>query len=248
MKWSIPLILLLAISCAPKKAEIKSPENVVVNADGSKTLRTFHKNNKLKTEITYRDSVRNGIARTYDEEGNVTMEINYVKDKREGKVTRFYPGGFIHQVTEYVNDVMHGSRVKYRSNGNLISEARYENDYPCLGLKEYKDDKSPRKKYPQLVIKEFDHIAASGEYTLEVSMTDNVKRVKFYTGKLTPSGCLSMTNNSVPLDGGRRVGVIRYRLLPGDFVMDELNIVAVVETLNDNSYVCQKTFNVSIKN
>jgi hypothetical protein len=244
----LTILLLLAISCSTEKSGDNSPEGAIANADGSKTIRSFYKSKKIKNEVTYKNSRRNGLARSYDEAGNLLLEINYVDDKREGKSTRYYIGGAVFQTTEYKNDVMQGQQLKFRSNGNPISEARFENDHPCLGLKEFLEGRKPRTKFPQLVIKEIDHIARSGEYTLEVSLTSNVKEVKYYTGKLTPSGCISDANNSVVTDASRRVGLITYRLRPGEFVMEELNIVAVAETLNDNSYVTQKKFNVAIKN
>lgn len=242
------LFLMFFVSCTSEKSKDESPEYVTVNPDGSKTIKSFYKSKKVKSVVTFKDSVRNGIARSYDEAGNLLLEVNYVNDKREGEAKRFYTGGAVFQVTEYKNDVMNGKQQKFRGNGSPISEARYENDHPCLGLTEYLENGNRRTKYPQMVIKEIDRIAASGQYTLELSMKPAVKKVKYYTGKLTPSGCLSDTNDGVLMDESRRVGLIRYRLLPGEFIMQELNIVAVAETLNGNSYVCQKTFNVAIRN
>lgn len=251
MKLPTPFLLIffVALACSPRKTpKEESAEDVTINADGSKTLRSFFKNKKVKSEVTYRDGLRNGIARSYDDGGNLTLEMNYVNDKREGESKRFYTGGAIFQTTQYRNDVMEGKQLKFRSDGRPLSEARYENDYPCLGLMEYFDNGKPRTKFPDLIIKPIDRIAASGQYTLELSMSSKVTRVKFYTGKLTPSGCLSDSNNGVLMDETRRVGIVKYVLFPGQFIMEELNVVAVVETGNGNSYVCQKAFNVAIKN
>lgn len=241
-------LLLLAISCATEKPKDQSTDAVTVNPDGTRTIKSFYKNKKVRSVVIYKDGVRNGIAQSYDENGNLLLEVNYVNDKREGQAKRFYTGGAVFQITEYRNDVMHGKQFKFRGDGTPISEARYENDHPCLGLKEFLGSKKQRTKFPQIVIAEIDHIDASGQYTLEVSMNPRVKKVKYYMGKLTPSGCLSDFNIGVQMDESRHVGLVRYHLLPGDFVMEEVNIVAIAETLNGNSYVCQKTFNVAIKN
>jgi hypothetical protein len=244
------LFLSLAVSCAPgeKPKGEDSPDESIDNPDGTKTLRSYYRNKKIKSEATYRGNSREGLAKSYDEAGNLLLEINYVNDRREGLARRFYIGGAVFQTTEYKNNVMHGKQFKFKSNGNPISEANFEKDYPCLGLKEYRDDKSLRTKYPEMVIKEINKIKSTGKYTLEVSMTGNVKKVKYYTGKLTASGCVSDNNSNVLLDEARHTGIISYHLMPREFMMEELNIVAVAETLNGNSYVCQKTFHVSIKN
>jgi hypothetical protein len=78
-------------------------------------------------------------------------------------------------------------------------------------------------------------------------MSNNVKKVQYYTGKLTPSGCVSTLNSGVVFDESRHVGLVQYNLAAGEFVKEQLNIVAVVETLNGNSYVTQKKFNVAIR-
>jgi hypothetical protein len=240
-------LLLITISCAKEKARDASPEGVTVNADGSQTMRSFYPSKKVKSVVTYRDGRRNGLAQSYDEAGNLLLEINYVNDTKNGKSTRYYTGGAVFQTTEYKDDRIHGQQFKFRADGRPISEARYELDFPCLGLKEFLDNNKPRTKFPEIVIKEVNHIERSGEYTLELSMSNNVKKVQYYTGKLTPSGCVSTLNSGVVFDESRHVGLVQYNLAAGEFVKEQLNIVAVVETLNGNSYVTQKKFNVAIR-
>jgi hypothetical protein len=220
----------------------------IANADGSKTVRSYYRNKQVKAEVTYMGDKRHGISRSYDAKGVLLLELPYADDKREGQSKKYYATGTLFQTTEYVDDMIHGKQVKYRTDGRMMSEAIFEKEEPCLGLKEYLEDNTVKKKYPKIVVKEIDRIESRGKFILEVSMSDKVKRVKYYTGKLSPGGCIWNGSASVPADEDPRVGTIVYTLYPGQFVMEEVTITAVVETLMGNSYVTQTRKNIAIKN
>jgi hypothetical protein len=248
MRLSLLSVLAVVFACAPAPTENKNGERETVNADGTKTARSYYKNKKVKSESTYKDGKRNGMSRSYNEQGQVMLELPYVDDKRHGQSKRYYETGILYQTTEYVEDRIHGTQVKYRPNGKPMSEARFEDELPCLGLKEYLEDGTIKKKYPKLVIKAVDRIDASGEYILNLTMSEKVKKVRYYTGKLSPGGCLTDRNYFILLTEDQKTGKIVYSLSPGQFIMEELNIVAVVETILGNEYVTQQTYHVAIDN
>lgn len=244
----LPLALLAAALACSTPNEKKKEEEATVNADGTKTIRSYYKNKKLKSESSFKDGRRNGLSRSYNEQGQLMLELPYIEDKRNGQSKRYYETGGLYQTTEYVEDRIHGIQAKYRPNGKIMSEAKFENERPCLGLKEYLEDGSLKKKYPKLMIKAIDRIDASGEYILILSMSEKVKKARYYTGKLSPGGCISEANNFVLLSESDKTGKIVYNLSPGQFVMEELNLVAVVETILGNEYVTQATYHVAIDN
>lgn len=244
-------MIILAVcvaSCTTPGEKKKDGEGETVNADGTKTVRSYYRNKKVKSESSFKDGKRNGLSRSFNEQGQLMLELPYVDDKRSGQSKRFYETGGVYQTTEYVDDRIHGMQVKYRANGKIMSEAKFEDERPCLGLKEYLEDGSLKKKYPKLVIKAIDRIDASGEYILNLSMSEKVKKVRYYTGKLSPGGCLSDRNNFILLSEAEKTGKLVYNLSPGQFVMEELNLVAVVETILGNEYVTQTTYHVAINN
>ncbi|MBA4054130.1 MAG: hypothetical protein C0490_05410, partial [Marivirga sp.] len=74
------------------------------------------------------------------------------------------------------------------------------------------------------------------------------RSVKYYTGKLSPSGCLTDNLYYILQDQSTKTGELKYNLSPGRFVMEEVNVIAAVETLQGNTYVTQKVFNLAIDN
>lgn len=243
----IALGFLSACVLPTEKKESKSKG--IKKRDSIRVETANHSNGKLKAEVPYAGKKKHGLAKTYDKDGNIMLELPYVFGKREGQSKKYYEGGKqIYQTTEYKNDLLHGMQVKYRENGDVMSEARYENDFPCAGVKEYYTDKTLKKEYPKLIITPIDRIQSQGVYQLNISMSEKVRKVKYYTGELSPAGCLNDDLYSILLDEQKKTGVIKYNIPPGAFLMEELNIIAAVETIYGNTYVVQRTHNLAIEN
>ena len=178
MRTALCLLAVILLSCTPEK---KSTEkNAQSDSGGSKVVKTKHENGKPRAEISYKDGKQHGLSRSFDRDGNLILELPYVEGKREGLSKKYFAGGKqLYQTTEYKNDKLHGVQTKYRENGKVMSEARYENDFPCLGLKEYlfnSEETISTNKTTQ------------GLQTILLSLSDKVRSVKYYSGKLSPAG------------------------------------------------------------
>lgn len=245
MKVILTLCTIVLISCQPEKAP-KQKEKT--NSDSTKVVQIKHDNGRVKAEITYKDGKQHGMSKSFDRNGNLTLELPYVNNKREGVAKKYYAGNKqLYQVTEYKEDKINGTQTKYREDGKVMSVAQYENSFPCLGLKEYLLDGSPKKKYPQIVITTIDLLESQGVFKLHVSMSEKVRSVKYYAGKLNKNGCLDDESYFILLKS-KSVGELKFNLPPGGFLMEEVNIIAVAETTLGNSYVTQKVYNLAINN
>ncbi|MBL7872364.1 MAG: hypothetical protein JNM78_12180 [Cyclobacteriaceae bacterium] len=247
MRVIIALLALLCFSCIPGKKEKEDKKDT--SKEGAKIIRSTYSNGKPKAEIPYKDGKKNGLSKSFDKEGKISLELPYLNDKREGQSKKYYEGGKqLYQTTEYKDDLMHGIQTKYRENGDVLSEAQYENNFPCLNLKEYYKDNTLKKEYPKIIVTPIDKLESHGVYQLQISMSEKVRKVKYYTGKLTPSGCISGELYNILLNEQAKTGQLSYNLGPGGFVMEELNIIAVVETIYGNSYITQRKYNLAIDN
>ena len=247
MRIVLVTLALTLLCCNPPEGKLK--EKKATMDDGSTVVSTKYPNGKKKAEATYKDGKRNGPSRSFDTDGNLSLELMYVDDKKDGQSSKFYQGGKqVYQTTEYKDNMLHGKRIKYRQNGNLMSEARFEKDFPCLGLKEYLLDNSLKKKYPKIVITPIDRLDTEGIYLLEIAMSEKVRSVKYYSGKLSSEGCLHGDLYSILRDDTRHTGQLKYFMSPGGFLMEELTIIAEVETIMGNSYVTERTYNLAIDN
>jgi MORN repeat variant len=240
VKWNGFLLFLFVVSgCAPddKKKDSMPKDNVV---------RSFDREKRLKSEIPMNDGKRHGLAKMYYTSGKVNLEMPYVEDQREGTSKKYYESGLLFQETDYHEDQIHGMQKKYDATG-LTSEARFELGMPCTGLKEYAQGKM-RAVYPSIVIRPVDRIQVDGSYTLQLSLTEGASKAKFYLGELTASGC--MHRGLIPLPAGekRSTAFQTYMLQPGQFLMEELNIIAEVTTRMGNTYITQRKFPLAIEN
>lgn len=247
MKISYMWLLLMLMSCVQEKS--KTTKTNQAATDETKVIVTKHENGKVRAEIPYKNGKQNGLSRSYDRQGKLILELPYVNGKRDGVSKKFYAGGKqLYQTTTYKDDKMHGKQTKYREDGKLMSEAKYENNLPCMGLKEYLLDGSLKKQYPKINIAAVDQLEDRALYTLEISMSDKVRSVKYYKGKLSQEGCITDDLYNIYFDENRNIAVLKYHMPPGSFIMEEVNIIAVVETILGNTYVTQRSYNVAIDN
>jgi MORN repeat variant len=242
---SVFLIIFSIFSCETKQKNPKSTKKSDTT-DGVKKY--YDKDGKLKTELTILNGKRNGLSKTYYKNGKVSLAMNYKMGLRDGLSKRFYEEGTLYQETDYKNDKIDGVRKKYKESGKLMSEAKFENDFPCIGLQEILANGKLKDDFPSIVITPVDRLKTEGTYTINLSLSNKSRRVKFYIGNLSLSGCLSDKLVSVRTDPQTGIGKVPYTLPPGGFMMDELNFVAEVETLSGNCYITQKKFFVSIEN
>lgn len=205
-------------------------------------------NGKIRSEITMKNGKKNGRATDYYESGVKHLEIDYVNNIKHGWARRYYENGKLYQETPYDSGEMHGIQKKYRENGKLSAEIPYRHNLPCMGLKEYVLDGSPKTNYPTIVVTPVDNLWRDGEYILKLSLSDKSRAVEFFEGDLDEGGCLGF--NAVPVGKTDPTGVaiISYRLPPGGFVMETINIIAKVQTLQGNYYITQRKYNLAIEN
>ncbi len=238
----IAFALLAFISCETRR------DSRANNAKGDNIVRSYFKDGKLKSEISVKHGLHDGLSKSYYANGKISLELFYQAGKRHGMSRRYYESGGLYQVTEYKDDKIDGSRKKYTKQGKLMSEESFVNNLPCNFLKEYLDDGSLRKGYPTIIIFPVDRLKHDGTYILKLSLSNHGKRVKYYKGLLAPSGCMTEYTEPLFTDSKTGIGQVRYYLVPGGFQMEELHIIAEITTLMGNTYLAQRSFNVSIEN
>lgn len=202
----------------------------------------------IYTEIPMKNGKKNGRAKIYSK-GKVRQEVDYVDDVRHGEYRHYYESGVLYKVTPFVNNKEHGIEKRYRKDGLLSAEIPYNNGVLCMGLQEYLLDGSPKTDYPSIVITPVDNMLLNGEYKLIITMSNGSKSVEFFNGKLEDGGCLSADRKS-DIKRGKRPGSgeINYFLYAGDFIMEEINIIAKMKTVQGNYYITKRKYNVAIEN
>jgi antitoxin component YwqK of YwqJK toxin-antitoxin module len=210
-------------------------------------VKQYGKGGVLKNEIMYANSKKNGPAKTYYSDGTLRQEITYVNDTKHGIAITYYENGKKYQETMYDSGVIVDVRRKYRENGNLFAEIPYVNGETAKGLKEYLVDGTLKKNYPKIVIKELNQILKKSEFKLLINMSNNAKSVTFYRGQLTDGQVIGRDAGKIFRQSKGRAE-ITFPVPPGAFLMQKINIIAVVKTRLGNPYIVEKSYNLAIEN
>jgi antitoxin component YwqK of YwqJK toxin-antitoxin module len=80
---------------------------------------------KLKTVISLKNGLREGIGKTYDEDGKLVIECPYKNGKREGIAKWYHENGKLERRYPYKNDRKEGFVKYYYESGELEREIPY---------------------------------------------------------------------------------------------------------------------------
>lgn len=233
-------ILIAGCDSKPKSAEKKRGKDSAV--------RSYYKDGSLRAEIPVKDGKKHGLAVEYYRDGKKFQEIEYKEGLKDGLAKKYYQTGQLAQETNYKEGKNHGLQRKYRENGKLQSETMFYEDEPCKGLKEFLLDGSLKKKYPEIIIETEDRGYSEGRYILKLSLSEKVKEVEFFTGELSAQKSVGVKTSKVWSTDRYGTAEIVYPLLPGQFIMEKVNVIAKIKTALGNYYITEKRFNIAAEN
>lgn len=243
----IYFIFLPSLICCELSSQ-KENETTKTSGTRNGVITRKYPDGSLRAKIPVLNGKQHGLAVEYYKNGNKSLEITYVNGIKHGLSRRYYESGTLFKETPYDSGIINGVEKTYRENGKLSAEIPYRNGNPCMGLKEYLTDGTPRKKYPDIIVKPVDNILKEGKYTLLIYMSDNSRTVEYYRGDLLEGNCLSNFMGNIFEGKQKGVAELNFNLPPGTFIMEEINIVAKVKTRLGNYYITQKKHHLAIEN
>lgn len=90
-------------------------------------VKSYYDNGKLKSEINFSDSVREGEAIFYYENGNVKEELSYVNGKVDGLVKVYNEQGEMKEMFNIEDGKREGPTSLFDSSGVYVSDITFEN-------------------------------------------------------------------------------------------------------------------------
>jgi antitoxin component YwqK of YwqJK toxin-antitoxin module len=230
----------------------------------------YNTNGTIKSQITLKNGLRNGISKLYDERGRLTSTAEYINDKHEGwvinynpdngkvmskalykndmqngPVTLFYREGYLYREMNYINDMVDGIVKTYWPNGKIQAENLFKMGNPAIGLKEFDSDGKPINE-PYLVINEINQLRLLNKLIIKISISDGAKKVEFFMDDLKDGKYLNPSSYRLRnLDG---VATIEYSVPRGGTFMKKLSIIARLRTELGNTLVLQRAYNVAASN
>lgn len=237
--WFVFILLCSLVSCKKSSEDLPTDPGV---------KKVYYPDGKIHKEVTFKNGAKNGVSKEYYNNGQVFQEVNYENNLREGLAKRYFESGIVSQETPYKNDEMHGVQKRYRRSGQLMAEVPYHEGNVCVGLKEYTVDGKLKKRYPSIVVTPVDRIVIDGSYTLEIRLSDGTKGgVEYFEGKFTGGQYIDPGASRI-WDVRDGVGRLVYRLPRGGFLMEEINIMAKMKTVQANYYITQTTYHLAAEN
>jgi len=98
----------------------------VVFAQGN-PVKTYYPGGKIESEITYKDTIREGEAKFYYADGTLKEERLYVNGKVAGLVKVYYPNGKLKELINIEDGKREGPTSLFDEEGNYVKDIMFEN-------------------------------------------------------------------------------------------------------------------------
>ena len=242
------LVMLLLSSCdfnATKHVKDQKVTGWAVDDNGDSVYMRYNDKGRLSSYTTYKNGLKNGIAKKYYKNGKVQFEIMYKDGLKEGVTKWYYDNGALYRETFYDDGEEEGIRKKYYESGKPMAEIPYRKGVFQPGLKEYTKSGKLKEIYPDLIIQPVDRIAFENTYYLQVYFEGKPKGTTYYR-VIKNNGSNWESLEELPEKQG--VGLKTYRVDKGGFIMQKEIFRGEFKTTLRNTYVVCKEFNLAIDN
>ena len=98
--------------------------SLLVNAQDV-VKKSFYPDGKLKSVISYSDTIRSGTAKFYYENGNLKEERNYVNGRVDGTVKLYHKNGKLSEIFSIIDGKREGPTSLFDSTGTYVSDIDY---------------------------------------------------------------------------------------------------------------------------
>lgn len=199
-------------------------------------VRYFSQQRLLK-EVTFRNGVRNGLTKTYYPGGQLYQTFWYVNDLREDSSGWYYTEGQLFRSTPYRRDTIDGIVKQYYRTGEIRAKIGYSKGMRTSLFEEYSREGKLLGNYPEIVVTANDQYSASGRYIINIALSDNSTKVKFFRGEFTNGLYDTAFIKPIITVDGKAGLVLKKTGKPGK---GYLNIIGEITSTLGNKYIASK--------
>ena len=161
-------------------------------------IRQYFSGEKLVKEVTFHNGVREGVMKTFYAEGNVRQTFMYKNGVREDTARWLYEDGKVFRETLYKNDTMNGDQTQYYKTGKVRAVLSYINGARTPDLVEYSANGKVVTDYPELIYKIKDDYNTTGQYKINLELSERTVKVRFFRGEFTNGVFDSLKVTEIP--------------------------------------------------
>jgi hypothetical protein len=236
--------LLLNPSCKSKTGSAGGNDTTSVADTGFTGIKKYMSGNQLAMETTFKNGVKEGLAKTFYPGGNLKGTIWYENGLREDSAKWYFEDGRLFRTTPYKRDTVDGIQIQYFRSGKLKARIGYKMGFRTFEFEEF--DMQGRKVggYPELVVNIKDEYNSAGTYTISLSLSDKSQKVKYFTGDFD-SGVID-TTRCTKINTINGTGMLKLKKSdspqPGS-----VDILASILTFYGNNYLVHKKIELPYK-
>jgi hypothetical protein len=230
----------------------------------------YYPDGYIKSQVTIKDGLRNGITKNYDnrgrlistaeyindknegwlinynsENGKIAIKAHYKDDKQDGQVLQYYREGMLFRESLYIKGRVNGVIKTYWPNGRLKAENSFKMGKPALGLKEF-DENGDVIKQPVIKVSEINHAALLNRVSIKIYLSDGNRDVEFYRADLEEGKYFNSDYSKYWTENG--VALAEYQVNKGHTLIEKLEIVAKAKTKFNNTLILYRSYNLAIIN
>jgi hypothetical protein len=181
------IISLLAAGCAGRGSSKKEPvvgtDTLTVQDTGYTGIKKLYSGNMLLREVTFRNGVMQGEMKTFYRGGQLYQKYWYENGLREDSAMWYYLEGQVFRSTPMKHDTIDGIQKQYYRDGCVKAKIGYIKGLRTPSFEEFTRNGKLIKNYPEIVYSIKDNYAATGKIQINLELSDNTKKVKFYRGE-----------------------------------------------------------------
>jgi len=239
------IILIAAISCkgkGPGKKDLQTAADTTTVPDtGFTGIKKMMSGQFVVSEITFKNSVRDGLMKSFYQTGEVRTTWWYEKGLKQDTARFYYQQGEVYRTTPYKNDTVDGIQKQFYRTGKVRATIGWSNGMRTQFMQEFDGNGKLLEVYPQIVANVKDQYANNGTYKIDLELSDKSKFVIFYMGEFTDGRFDTTRCKLLTKDAGTAGIVLKKSGTPG---LKYVSVIASIRTPLLNRYLTSKKFDL----
>ena len=246
------LILVLAIlldsGCRGKESSVRNSgngnDNTSVPDTGFTGIKQSMSGGHVAMETTYKNGVKDGIAKTYYASGRIRGTLMYENGLRVDSAKWYFEEGQLFRTTPYKRDTVDGIQKQYFRNGKLKALIGYSKGLRTFDFQEFDMEGRKIGGYPEITVNIKDEYKSKGTCTISLGLSDKSTKVKYYRGDFG-NGVFDSTR-AVKIKTVNGVGTLELKKT-ATAQSGNVEVLAAIITFYGNSYLLPKKIELPYK-
>ena len=167
------------------KGKLAVNDSITVPDTGWTGIKQYMSGKFLIKEVTFKNSVREGLMKSFYQTGEVRQTFLYKNDLREDSSIWYFLEGQKFRATPYKRDTIDGVQIQYYRTGRVRAKMGYSKGMRTTFFQEFTPEGKIVGGYPSLIVNTKDDYKTQGLYKVTLSLSDKSTGVRFWRGDIS---------------------------------------------------------------